>query len=111
MTREDVLAQVREVRPNEYQEEWALALIDEMEQRILRELLDGYIIPETGAGLIAVSPYDRMYADYIIARIDLANGEYDRYNNQMVMFNSRWEEYGRYISRHYRREHPSRYRI
>ena len=111
MTREDVLARVREIRPNEYTDEWALGMVDELEQRILRELMDGYIIPEAGDGLVAVSPYDGLYADWVIAQIDLANGEYDRYNNQMAMFNSRWEEYARSISRNYRRERPSIYRI
>lgn len=111
MTRQDVLARVREIRPNEFQDDWALGLIDELDQRILRELLEGYLIPETGEGLVAMPPYDGLYADWIVMQIDLANGEYDRYNNDLVLFNSRWEEYGRYISRNYRRERPSVYRI
>ena len=111
MTRQDVLARVRETRPNEYQDEWALGLIDELEQRILRELMNGYLMPEAGEDLVAVPPYDGLYVDWIITNIDLANGEYDRYNNDLVMFNNKWDEYARYISRNYRREQPSGYRI
>ena len=111
MTKEDVLAKVREIRPNEYTDEWALSQLEELEQRVLRELMDGYLIPEAGEGLLVVSPYDGIYADWIVAQIDLANGDYDRYNNQMQLFNTRWEELGRHISRTYRREKPSVYRL
>lgn len=111
MTREDVLARVREIRPNEYQDEWALRLIDELEQRILRELMEGYQIPEAGEELMAVPPYDGIYTDWIIAQIDLANSEYDRYNNDLQLFNTRWDEFARHVSRTYHRETPSRYMI
>jgi hypothetical protein len=111
MRRQDVLARVREIRPNEYQDEWALGLIDELEQRILRELMTGYLLPEAGEDLVAVPPYDGLYVDWIVAQIDLANGEYDRYNNDLMLFNARWDEYARYISRSYEREKRDVYRV
>ena len=48
MTKEQVLAQVRETMPGEYTDERIMEMIGECDQRIYRELLDGYIVPETG---------------------------------------------------------------
>ena len=110
MTRNEALAEVREMRPNEYQDELLLKWLDELEERIYRELLDGYIVPEMGEDLIAPDPYSGMYRWWLVANIDLANGEMDRYNNYLSLFNSLWDEYGRMISRRYRREKPARYR-
>ena len=105
------MARVRETRPNEYQDEWLLGKLDELEQRIFREVLAGYIIEEMGEELAVISPYDGIYEDWLIAQIDLANSEYDRYNNDLATFNAKFEEYGRYVSRNYHRERESVYRI
>ena len=124
MTREDILAEVREIRPNEYQDEWALKQIDELKQRILRELMAGYELPLDGvlqAGynylpyeegdLLTPSPYHKVYVYWLLVQIDLANSDYDRYNNDLQMFNSAWDEYGRYVSRKYKRERYKGFKI
>jgi hypothetical protein len=111
MTREDILAEVREIRPNEYQDEWALKQVDELRQRILRELMAGYIVPSEGGELMTPSPYHKVYVYWMLVQIDLANSDYDRYNNDLQMFNSAWEEYSRYVSRTFRREHYQGFRI
>jgi hypothetical protein len=51
---------------------------------------------------LAEPPHDKIYAEYIIARIDYANGEYDKYDNSMRMFNSFWSEFSRWFARMYR---------
>lgn len=99
MTREDILAEVREIRPNEYQDEWALKQVDELHQRVLRELMANYIIPAEGGELQAPSPYHNVYVYWVMAQIDLANSEYDRYNNDLALFNAAWQEFANHISR------------
>lgn len=111
MKREDILAEVREIRPNEYQDEWALRQVDELRQRILRELMAGYIVPAEGGDLMTPSPYHKLYVYWLLVQIDLANSDYDRYNNDLQMFNSAWDEYGRYVSRTFRREKYRGFRI
>lgn len=111
MTRDQVLAQVREISPGEYSDERVLDMIRECDQRILRELLDGYIVPETGGELTAPSPYDAIYKWWALANIALQQQDVAGYNNWMSMFNALWDEYGRMISRTYRREKQSRYHI
>lgn len=111
MTRTDILAEVREIRPNEYADEWVLKQIDELRQRIIRELLEGYEIPARGGELLTPSPYHRVYLYWVLVQIDLANSEYDRYNNDLMLFNTSWDELGKYISRNYRREKRDRFRV
>ena len=111
MDRKEVLAQVRETAPGEYSDERVLAMIAECDQRIWRELLDGYIVPETGGDLAAPAPYDGLYKWWALANVALMQQDIAAYNNWMSMFNSLWDEYGRMISRTYRRERPSRYLI
>jgi hypothetical protein len=36
--------------------------------------------------LLAAFPHDGLYVHYMAAQIDYHNGEFDRYNNGMVMF-------------------------
>lgn len=38
-------------------------------------------------------PYDKLYAPYIEGKIDFANGEYERYENSMAMFEKFFTEY------------------
>ena len=51
--------------------------------------------------LIAVAPYDVLYTYWLMAQIDLANGEYNKYNAEITMFNTEWEDY----AKHYNRTH------
>ena len=109
MTKEQVLAQVRETMPGEYTDERIMEMIGECDQRILRELLDGYIVPESGGELIAPGPYAGLYKWWALANVALMQQDIGAYNNHMQLFNSLWDEYGRMISRSYKREHNSRY--
>ena len=111
MTREDILAEVRETRPKEYQDAWALKQVDELHQRVLRELMAGYIIPAEGGELLAPSPYHKAYVYWVMAQIDLANSEYDRYNNDLALFNAAWQEYANYISRTYKKSRQKGFKI
>lgn len=52
--------------------------------------------------LLAEPPHCKIYPEYIIARIDYANGEYDKYANTMQMFNAFWGEFSRWFARMYR---------
>ena len=47
-------------------------------------------------------PHDKLYAPYVTAMIDFANGEYNKYQNTFQMFNAFWGEYCRWYSRTFR---------
>ena len=54
------------------------------------------------AVLLVRPPHDKIYAAYVIAQIDFANGEYNKYENSVRMFNAYWGEYCRWFSRTFR---------
>ena len=52
-----------------------------------------------GVRMLSGDPFDKLYRLYLAALIHFANGEYDRYQNSMALFNSAWGEYIRWYSR------------
>ena len=52
--------------------------------------------------LLVNPPHDKLYREYLTARIDYANGEYNKYQNTMQMFNEFWNEFVIWFARNYR---------
>ena len=48
--------------------------------------------------LLVPVPYDEMYLRWLEAQIDYHNGEYDKYNNAILMFNTVFEAYKSYYN-------------
>ena len=51
--------------------------------------------------LLVPAPYDEVYLRWLEAQIDYHNGEYDKYNNAIIMFNTAFEAY----QKHYNSAH------
>lgn len=51
--------------------------------------------------LLVPAPYDEMYIHWLAAQIDYANGEYDRYNNTMAMYQTEYNGYSNYYNRNH----------
>lgn len=49
--------------------------------------------------LLVPAPHDEMYLRWMEAQIDYHNGEYDKYNNAIIMFNTSFEAYEAYYHR------------
>jgi hypothetical protein len=49
--------------------------------------------------LLVPSPYDEMYFRWLEAQVCYYNGEYDKYNNAIIMFNTDYEKYSDYYNR------------
>ena len=49
--------------------------------------------------LLAPAPYDEMYLKWLEAQIHYHNGEYDKYNNAILMYNTVFENYAAYYNR------------
>ena len=54
--------------------------------------------------LLVDPPHDKLYYPYLAARIDFANGEYEKYQNSMQLFNDFYGEFVRWFARNY---HPA----
>ena len=49
--------------------------------------------------LLIPAPFDEMYLRWLEAQIDYANGEYDKYNNSILMYNASYDAYANYYNR------------
>ena len=49
--------------------------------------------------LLVPAPYDEMYFRWMEAQVCYHNGEYDKYNNAIIMFNTAYENYAAYYNR------------
>lgn len=52
--------------------------------------------------LLVPVPYDEVYLRWLEAQIDYHNGEYDKYNNAIIMFNTAFEAYQSYYNASHR---------
>lgn len=52
--------------------------------------------------LLVSAPYHKIYYTYIMAMIDFANGEYNKYQNSMALFNSFFDCFTRWYAQNYR---------
>ena len=58
--------------------------------------------------LLIESPYDDLYVLYLITKLDFFDGEYARYSNDALVFNSEYLDFAKY----WRRSHkPARKKI
>lgn len=55
----------------------------------------------TDTVLLIPAPYDEVYLRWMEAQIDYYNGEYDKYNNAILMFNTAFEAYAAYYNQHH----------
>ena len=51
--------------------------------------------------LLVAAPHDEMYLRWMEAQIHYHNGEYDKYNNAIIMFNTDYEAYQAYYTRNH----------
>ena len=112
MTISEAISQADQLRPNDLDAATKLRWLSAMDGQIFTELLsahadapasfDGYDAqtPQTTALLIPF-PYDELYPRFLAMRIDLENGELDRYNNDAAVFNRLWQS----TAAHYCRSH------
>ena len=49
--------------------------------------------------LLIPAPYDEVYLRWMEAQIDYHNGEYEKYNNSIDMFNTAYQGYQNYYNR------------
>ena len=110
MILKDVIENVDAVKPNAFTNEQKTRWISEVEGRIQSEIFlfaPAQVIAyewatDMNTELLAAPPHDRIYGEYLTAMIDFNNGEYNRYNNTVQVFNADFMEFMRWFAKHYR---------
>lgn len=102
-----------QTRPNEYEPELKLRWLSALDGQVRAELLDAHeqedeVRPAPGPEpapeeeLLIPWPWDDIYVRYLVMRIDLENGELDRYNNDAAAFNRIYRSYACHYVQHHR---------
>lgn len=112
MTLQEAINYVDEVKPNAFSTAVKVRWINQIEGRLVLEIFlmsteeaaeleYGTSAAELAKKLLVDNPYDDVYTWWLQAQIDLANGEYDRAQNTMAMFNSAWSTFLRWFAQRY----------
>ncbi len=111
-TLKDVIAYVDEIKPNAFSNDAKTQWINEVEGLVQTEVLllaDAELISysydtDKDKELLVKHPHVKIYWTYLTAMVDFANGEYNKYQNTVQMFNAFFGEYMRWFALCY---HPA----
>ena len=113
MTIHNAINSIDELMHNPYTQEnkvtW-LSRVDTMVKKLVIDTHDGgenvsfsgyYEDTDLETVLLIPEPFDEAYLRWMEAQIDYHNGEYNKYNNAILMFNSAYESYQNYYNRNH----------
>ena len=107
----EVLSKIDALKFNTFSPEVKIAWISNLDQKIKTQIIDlhesgsdtvfsGYDENTDGDTVLLVpSPYDEIYLRWLEAMIDYSNGEYDKYNSAIQLYNTLYEAYAKYYIR------------
>lgn len=111
MTIAQAIAKINSLKPNSYSDEEKIGWLSELDKRIKEEIIDthegsekvvfdGYTADTSVAtNLLVPAPHDDLYIYWMESKIDYWNGETNRFNNSVSMFNATYSEYARHYNR------------
>ena len=122
MTISEILALVDDINPNTYDEKIKINWLSELDNKIFTSLVMTceHVLVDDGEGnlveptftayteddeekeLIAPNEFADIYRYYLATQIEYSNGETDRYNNSMLMFNSAYDAFERWYVRNHK---------
>lgn len=120
MTISKVIALVNDIKPNQYTDQQKINWINYLDASVVNDIFSQYeecavteFVPYTNTDadkekeLLVPFPNDIIYEYYLKMKIDEANEEMGKYNNNAMIFNAAFSEY----SKQYNREHKHKSNI
>lgn len=102
-----VIEYVDKVKINAFDQEEKFQWLRELEGMVKRQVMqdtEGVMLEypdDLDSPLLVEQPWDSVYALYLEAMIDFHNKEYTSYNNTILLFNTKFEDYKKaYIRAH-----------
>lgn len=97
----EIINEVDYIKTNDFEHKDKVAWIQDIEERIQKEIIDTHENPDgiqvgaldDNSYLIASGMHTDIYKFYVAAQIDKYNEEFDRYNNNMALFNGAWQSF------------------
>lgn len=105
MTINEAITRIDSLKHNTYTQSDKVAWLSRLDSMVVRLIIDdGDNIAyddstDINTELLVPAPFDEMYLRWMEAQIDYHNGEYDKYNNAILMFNTDFEAYKNYYNR------------
>ena len=106
----EAITRIDAVKPNTYSQSEKIAWLSRLDAMVKKNIIDTHEGGEVEfAGytddtnlqteLLIPEPYDEAYLRWMEAQIDYNNGEYDKYNNAVELFNAVYQDYQNYYNR------------
>lgn len=110
MTVQKAIRTADDMKPNAFSDETKTQWLNDVEGMVqtqvllfaAEEIVTYDCETDMDAELLVQPPHDKLYWSYLVAMIDFANGEYDRYQNTMQMFNAHFAEFTQWFADNYR---------
>lgn len=109
----DAISRIDDLMRNTYSQTEKVEWLSRLDNMVKKQIIDTHEGSENVAFngynastpmdtvLLVPAPYDEVYLKWIEAQIHYYNGEYDKYNNAIIMFNTDFEAY----AAHYNQDH------
>lgn len=106
MRLKEVIQIASDIKPHAFSGETLTQWINEVEGMVQTEVMlvsladiEQYTYSESSdQELLVKAPHSKLYTAYLMAMIDFANGEYNKYQNSVQMFNTYFSEYMRWYA-------------
>ena len=110
----DAINKIDSLMHNTYSQMDKVAWLSELDSDVKRLIIDTHegaeAVTFTGydgstdlqTALLVPSPFDSVYLRWLEAQIHYHNGEYDRYNNAIIMYNTAFDAFAAYYNRTHR---------
>lgn len=104
MTILEAINKVDNLKPNAYDQETKIGWLSEIDGIVKKEIIDTHeggvetVLPydkntSLSTELLIYSPYDDAYVFYLMSKIDYANGETIKYNNDIIKFQDMYSSF------------------
>ena len=111
MTVQQAINYLDGVKPNAFSQEVKLRWLSAVEGRLANEVFlmapeeaeetCAFTAADLSKELLVGLPYDDLYTWWLQAQVDLHNGEYDRAQNTMAVFNALWSQFVCWFAQRY----------
>ena len=112
MTINQAIEKVNKLKDNAFDDEIIKGFLEDCDRRVYREIIETHEdnkfdydtrYPLKGdAQLLAEDGYNDFYTFYAIYQIDVFTGEIERYTNNMILFNTKFDEFSSFYNRRHK---------
>jgi len=98
----EAIENIKTTRPSQYTDQQMMAWLSELDGQVWEELMAKYGAPapflpyrrtQLEMEMLIPFPHDQIYINYLMAKIDFSNAEFERYNNEMMLYNAQLQAF------------------